>query len=205
MGRVIARPFIGSAGNFRRTPNRCDYSLDPPEETLLDKLKDSGVEVIGIGKIHDIFNGKGLTKSFHTNSNKEGMEKILEAIKNDASSQQLIFVNLVDFDMLWGHRRDTESYYKGLKEFDDFLPEIFSGMADNDILFITADHGCDPTYTKHTDHTREYVPLLIYGKKIKRNVDVGVRKTFADLGQTIADIFAIEKLRRGQSFKNNII
>jgi len=205
VGRVIARPFIGSAGNFRRTPNRCDYSLDPPEETLLDKLKDSGVEVIGIGKIHDIFNGKGLTKSFHTNSNKEGMEKILEAIKNDASSQQLIFVNLVDFDMLWGHRRDTESYYKGLKEFDDFLPEIFSGMADNDILFITADHGCDPTYTKHTDHTREYVPLLIYGKKIKRNVDVGVRKTFADLGQTIADIFAIENLRRGQSFKNNII
>ncbi|OGS45749.1 MAG: phosphopentomutase [Elusimicrobia bacterium RIFOXYD2_FULL_34_15] len=206
VGRVIARPFVGFPGNFKRTSNRKDYSLNPPEETLLDKLENSGIEVIGIGKIHDIFNGKGISKSIHTNNNKEGMEKILETITGkDSKKSQFIFINLVDFDMLWGHRRDTQSYYNGLKEFDNVLPEIYNKMACDDYLFITADHGCDPTYLKHTDHTREYVPVFIYCKKIKNNIDVGIRKTFADLGQTIADIFEIEKLNAGESFKNIIM
>jgi len=206
VGRVIARPFIGSPGNFTRTSNRHDYAIDPAGETLLDKIIKSGGNVYGIGKIKDIFNGKGISRFVTTKSNSDGMQKTLEAVNRQlpTANRQLIFTNLVDYDMLWGHRRDIPAYYNGLKDFDDFLPEIMRSMADNDILFITADHGCDPAYIKHTDHTREYVPLFVFGKKLKRGVNLGIRKTFADLGQTIADIFDIEKLPNGTSFKKEI-
>ena len=207
IGRVIARPFVGTPGNFKRTSNRRDYAIEPPEETLLDKIKKSGGEVIAIGKIEDIFAGRGITKAIHTENNKDGMQKTLESLIRlpaNLLTRCLIFTNLVDFDMLWGHRRDVQSYYSGLKEFDNFLPELQNAMSEEDILFITADHGCDPTHKIHTDHTREYVPLLIYGKKLKTGINLGIRKTFADLGQTIADIFGIEKLRNGISFKKDI-
>lgn len=207
IGRVIARPFIETPGNFKRTSNRHDYAIDPPEPTLLDKLKNADVKVISVGKIFDIFNGHGITKSFHTENNKDGMQKTLKAINSKISTlnSQLVFTNLVDFDMLWGHRRDAQAYYNGLKEFDNFLPNICSAMTDEDILFITADHGCDPTHKVHTDHTREYVPLLVFGKKLKKGVNLGIRKTFADLGQTIAEMFNIEKLTNGESFKKDIL
>lgn len=208
IGRVIARPFIGTPGNFKRTSNRHDYAINPAEPTLLDKLKNDDVEVIGIGKIKDIFNGHGISNFVTTKSNMDGMQKTLEAVQSSEQlrtpNSELIFTNLVDFDMLWGHRRDVQAYYNGLKEFDDFLPKFFDAMADDDILFITADHGCDPTYTAHTDHTREYVPLLVFGKKLKKGVSLGIRKTFADVGQTIADIMGIEKLKSGTSFKKEI-
>ncbi|MFA5779442.1 MAG: phosphopentomutase [Elusimicrobiota bacterium] len=212
IGRVIARPFIGTPGNFKRTSNRHDYAIDPAAETLLDKIKNSGGEVIGIGKIKDIFNGHGISNFATTKSNMDGMQKTLEYIRAESKKRStlyalrstLIFTNLVDFDMLWGHRRDVQAYYNGLKEFDDFLPIFFDAMADDDILFITADHGCDPTHTVHTDHTREYVPLFVFGKKLKKGVNLGVRKTFADVGQTIADIMGIEKLESGTSLKKEI-
>lgn len=207
VGRVIARPFTGTPGNFKRTPNRHDYALDPPDETLLDKIIKSGGEVIGIGKIRDIFNSKGISKSIMTKSNADGMEKTLEYIKEQnekkSTPHTLIFTNLVDFDMLWGHRRDVEAYYNGLKGFDDYLPKLENAMDDEDILFITADHGCDPTHLAHTDHTREYVPLLVFGKKLKKSVNLGIRKTFADLGQTIAELFNI-KIQNGKSFLKEI-
>ncbi|OQA92117.1 MAG: Phosphopentomutase [Elusimicrobia bacterium ADurb.Bin231] len=209
IGRVIARPFIGTDGSFKRTSNRHDYAIDPAAPTLLNKLQDAGYEVFGVGKIKDIFNGSGITDSVRTINNKDGMEKTLEQIKKESSGScqqhRLIFTNLVDYDMLWGHRRDIPAYYKGLKEFDDFLPRIMEDMSNEDILFITADHGCDPSYMSHTDHTREYVPVFVFGKKLKKGVDLGIRKTFADLGQTIADIFGIEKLSSGTSFKNEIM
>ncbi|MBN1385080.1 MAG: phosphopentomutase [Elusimicrobia bacterium] len=216
VGRVIARPFIGRSGDFKRTSNRHDYSLDPPESTLLDKLIEYGIKVVGIGKIKDIFNSNGITLAIPTLSNKDGMEKTLKTVLEFSSSQVLkstqehkntrtqehclIFTNLVDFDMLWGHRRNVQAYYRGLKEFDDFLPKFYEAMDKDDILFITADHGCDPTHIKHTDHTREYVPVLVFGKKLKKGADLGIRKTFADLGQTIAELFGINKLKNGKSF-----
>jgi len=215
IGRVIARPFVGTPGNFKRTSNRHDYAIDPAAPTLLNKLNNAGVEVFGVGKIKDIFNGSGITDSVRTSNNRDGMEKTLEQIRRHggpvkngvgtaAQQNDLIFTNLVDFDMLWGHRRDIPSYYKGLKEFDDFLPLLIEAMADDDALFITADHGCDPAHTIHTDHTREYVPVFVFGKKLKRGVDLGTRKTFADLGQTIADMFGIDKLSAGTSFRKDI-
>jgi len=215
IGRVIARPFIGTPGNFKRTSNRHDYAIDPASETLLDKIVNSGGEVYGIGKIKDIFNGHGISNFATTKSNMDGMQKTLEAVRSPKPEVQknytlhptpytLIFTNLVDFDMLWGHRRDVQAYYDGLKEFDEFLPKFFDAMADDDILFITADHGCDPTYTAHTDHTREYVPLLVFGKKLKKGVNLGIRKTFADLGQTIAELFNI-KIQNGKSFFKEVI
>lgn len=206
IGRVIARPFIGTPGNFKRTSNRHDYAIDPAAETLLDKIVKSGGEVYGIGKIKDIFNGNGISKFATTKSNTDGMQKTLEAVGRLPSGvgRQLIFTNLVDFDMLWGHRRDVQAYYNGLKEFDDFLPKFFDAMDARDILFITADHGCDPTHTVHTDHTREYVPLFVFGKKLKKGVNLGIRKTFADVGQTIADIMGISKLECGTSLKKEI-
>ncbi|MBE6783029.1 MAG: phosphopentomutase [Ruminococcaceae bacterium] len=163
VGRVIARPFVGKNGNFSRTANRHDFSIEPPEKTLLDCLKEKGFDVISIGKISDIFAGKGITKSIFTHSNKEGMEKMLETAKENFNG--LCFANLVDFDMIYGHRRDKDGYAKALSEFDDFLHEFIKKMKDEDILIITADHGCDPCF-KGTDHTRESVPLIIYGKKI---------------------------------------
>jgi len=204
VGRVIARPFIGTPGNFKRTANRRDFGISPFGKTLLDDMQAAGFGVVGIGKIHDIFNGQGVSESLHTESNLDGINRTIEAIKNKIG-KCFIFTNLVDFDTLWGHRRDVDGYVKGLKEFDGKLPEIIGSLNENDILFISADHGCDPTYPKHTDHTREYVPLLIYGKKTKRNVDIGLRKTFADLGQTMADILGLKPLGNGKSFKKEIM
>ena len=207
VGRVIARPFIRQQdGTFKRTTNRKDYSLTPSGITVLDKIKKVGGDVVAIGKIKDIFNNKGIVTAYHTIGNPHGIQLTIDSIKDsDYSKKQLIFTNLVDFDMLWGHRRNVSSYAQSLKFFDDRLSEIMSSMKEKDLLIITADHGCDPTYTKHTDHTREYVPLMVYGKTIKQNVNLGVRKSLADVAQTIADIFEIEPMKNGTSFKNEII
>ncbi|MDR3048240.1 MAG: phosphopentomutase [Elusimicrobiota bacterium] len=203
IGRIIARPFIGSNGKYARTENRKDYSLSP-KNTVLDDLKAAGGETIAIGKIEDIFNFCGITKSFHTRTNADGMKETLEQIKNKADKKTLIFTNLVDFDMLWGHRRDAAAYAKGLKDFDDLLPQLINSLDNQDMLIITADHGCDPAYKKHTDHTREFVPLLVYGKFLKQNVDLGIRGSLSDIGQTIADIFDLKAKENGESFKREI-
>jgi phosphopentomutase len=186
VARVIARPYVGpKAGEFQRTANRHDYSIEPPKETVLDKLKAAGQDVIGIGKTSDIFSGKGITDSRGTNKdNKDGILKTIEALKED--SKGLIFTNLVDFDMVFGHRRNPEGYGKALEEFDSYLPEIMKNMKEEEILIITADHGCDPTY-KGTDHTREYVPVLVYGKSIKA-ANLKIRGSFADIAATIEEL-----------------
>lgn len=202
IGRVIARPFIGSPGNFTRTERRKDFSLSPPEDTLLDKIKNAGMDVIAIGKIEDIFNGKGITKSIHTGNNTEGI-KVLSELMENSNINGLIFTNLVDFDMLYGHRRDVEGYYKALVEFDNALGEYMKKLKETDIMFITADHGNDPTF-KGTDHTREYVPILGYGAVLKPGTDIGIRETFADLGQTIAEILNVEPVKNGTSFWKEI-
>lgn len=202
VARVIARPFIGEPGNFTRTSNRRDFSLVPPHETALDVLKKNDLNVIGVGKIEDIFTGQGITEAVHTKDNMDGVDKTLEYIKED--NKGLIFTNLVDFDMKWGHRRDPKAYGEGLEAFDKRLPEILDAMRDDDALFITADHGCDPT-AKGTDHTREYVPFLAYGKNLKNNVNLGTRKGFADMGQTIVDAFSLEAAKNGESFLKEII
>ena len=192
VARVIARPYIGSSkGNFKRTSNRHDYSIEPPKDTILDKIKASDLDVIAIGKTSDIFSGKGITESKGTNKdNKDGIIKTIHALKDDTKG--LIFTNLVDFDMLYGHRRDVKGYKDALEEFDNYLPEIISNLKDKEILIITADHGCDPTY-KGTDHTREYIPILVYGKGIK-NVDLGIRSTFADIAATIEELLLGNKV-----------
>ncbi len=202
IGRVIARPFIGEPGNFTRTERRKDFSLSPPENTLLDKIKNARMDVIAVGKIEDIFNGKGITKSIHTGNNTEGINVISELIDDD-NINGLVFANLVDFDMLYGHRRNVEGYYNALVEFDNALGEYIKKLKDTDIMFITADHGNDPTF-KGTDHTREYVPILGYGVALKAGTDVGTRETFADLGQTIAEILNVEPVKNGTSFWNLI-
>lgn len=185
VGRVIARPFIGAEGNFTRTANRRDFSLKPPAKTMLDFIKDAGLKVKAVGKIEDIFAGQGITEAVHIHGNMDGVDKTLEFMNE--SFDGLIFTNLVDFDMLYGHRNDIEGYAHALMEFDSRVPEILSAMNDNDILFITADHGCDPS-TDSTDHSREYVPLLVYGKRIKNGIDLGIRSTFADLAQTVVHV-----------------
>ena len=207
VGRVIARPFVRMEdGTFKRTTNRKDYSLTPPETTVLDKIKSVGGDVVAVGKIKDIFNNKGVVTAYHTVGNSNGIQVTIDSIKNsDSSKKQLIFTNLVDFDMLWGHRRNVEAYAQGLMYFDKQLPNIINAMNEKDLLIITADHGCDPTYTKHTDHTREYVPLMVYGKQVKQNINLGTRKSLSDVAQTIADIFEIEPMKNGTSFKNEII
>ncbi|MCL2485719.1 MAG: phosphopentomutase [Endomicrobia bacterium] len=204
VGRVIARPFTGTPGNYIRTANRKDYALNPPDITILDEIKNSGGDVIGVGKIEDIFNGIGLTEVIHTKGNLNGIEITLSEINKSICKKTLLFTNLVDFDMLWGHRRDVASYAKALKEFDNFLPEILNSLTENDMLIITADHGCDPTYKAHTDHTREYTPLLVYGKILKKGVDLGVRESMADIAATIADIFSLPAMKNGKSFKRQI-
>lgn len=192
VARVIARPYIGSGkGDFKRTSNRHDYSIEPPKDTILDKIKASDFDVIAIGKTSDIFSGKGITESKGTNKdNKDGIIKTIYALKDDTKG--LIFTNLVDFDMLYGHRRNVKGYKDALEEFDNYLPEIISNLKDKEILIITADHGCDPTY-KGTDHTREYIPILVYGKEIK-NVDLGIRSTFADIAATIEELLLGNKV-----------
>lgn len=196
VARVIARPFIGIPGNFSRTAKRKDFSLKPPSQTLLDLLKESGYEVVGIGKIEDIFAGQGLTQAVHTISNKDGMQKAIEYLDKDFSG--LVFTNLVDFDMLYGHRNDVEGYAKALSEFDKWLESFLLRMGKEDILIITADHGCDPA-SPSTDHSREYVPILIHGEKIKRDFSLGVLPSFSYIGATIADIFKIKYTLAGES------
>lgn len=202
VARVIARPFVGTEGAFKRTPNRHDYSLSPPGITVLDNIKKAGRNVIGIGKIEDIFNGVGITESIHTNSNAHGIETTIQ--KMEESSSGLIFTNLVEFDSTWGHRNDIEGYAQGLKYFDEQLPRIISAMKEDDVLIMNADHGCDPT-TPGTDHTREYIPLLICGKKINKGINLGTLSTFADIGQTIADLLGTEPVSEGVSFKAKIL
>ncbi|NLZ38821.1 MAG: phosphopentomutase [Firmicutes bacterium] len=200
VGRVIARPFIGTPGNFIRTANRRDYSLAPPRETVLDKLVAAGYEVVGVGKIKDIFAGRGLTAAVKTKDNDDGMSKLLELMKS--FKQGLIFVNLVDFDMLYGHRNNVQGYAQALERVDKQLEAVSREMEDVDLLIILADHGCDPTYP-HTDHTREYVPLLVYGKQVKP-VNLGIRETFADVGQTIASLFNLTPMEAGKSFAKDL-
>ncbi|KNF07424.1 phosphopentomutase DeoB [Gottschalkia purinilytica] len=202
VGRVIARPFIGEKGKFTRTSNRKDFSIEPIGETILDKIKSSEYEVMAVGKIEDIFSGRGITKSMHTEDNMDGVDKTIEFMK--MHKKGLIFTNLVDFDMKYGHRNDPENYAKALEDFDRRLPEIMNNLNNDEVLIITADHGCDPT-TESTDHSREYIPILIYGEKIKKDVNIGVRETFADIGETILDLLSIEKLKNGTSFSKKIL
>lgn len=183
VGRIIARPFIGTPGAFTRTPHRHDFSLEP-SANLLDYIIQAGQKVIGIGKIKDIFAGRGVSESFTTENNDDGIDKILNALKGDFAG--LIFANLIDFDQLYGHRNDAAGYAAALERFDMRLPQITRQLGENDLLIISADHGCDPT-TEGTDHTREYVPLLVYGPGFKQGVDLGLRETFADAGATIAE------------------
>ncbi|SHJ64797.1 phosphopentomutase [Tepidibacter formicigenes] len=202
VARIIARPFIGTPGNFTRTANRRDFSLDPYEDTVLDNIKNKGLDVIAVGKIEDIFNGKGITEAVHTKSNMDGVDKTIEYIKKE--NKGLIFTNLVDFDSKFGHRRNVEGYKNAIEELDARIPEIIESMKDEDILILTADHGNDPTY-KGTDHTREYVPILVYGKNVKSGVNLGIRKTFSDIGATVADILEADFPKNGESFKDLIL
>ena len=203
VARVIARPFIGDEKEgFTRTKNRRDFSLEPTGVTILDLAKEKGLEVVAIGKIEDIFEGRGMTKADHTKDNADGIEKTLQYMQEDFEG--ILFTNLVDTDMIFGHRNDVNGYASALEYFDSKLPDIISLMKEDDILFITADHGCDPT-TDSTDHSREYVPVLIYGKKVKENVDLGVRKTFADLGQTISDYLGLGAEFEAESFLQDIL
>ncbi len=198
VGRVIARPFTGSAENFVRTPRRHDYAVEPPKPMLLDVLKELGVPVLGIGKIHDIYNGSGVDEYVTTNSNADGMVKIADATRERQGG--LIFSNLVDFDMLYGHRKDVEGFAKCLEEFDEWLRAYLKLLSERDLLIITADHGCDPDPRwATTDHSREYVPILAYAPGARRGKDLGVRKTLADMGQTVAENFG-GKIVRGESF-----
>ncbi len=202
ISRVIARPFIGKNGKFTRTKRRKDFSLEPTGKMLLDYLKENEKEVLAVGKISDIFVGRGITKKFPTKNNLDGIKKIINLIGNNRGD--MIFANLLDFDMLYGHRNNPEGYAKALAEFDENIPEILNSMKYNDILFITADHGCDPT-TPSTDHSREYVPLIVYGKNIKSSVNLGIRKSFADVGKTISEILNIEADIKGESFAKLIL
>lgn len=189
VGRVIARPFNGTSGNYTRTSGRHDYSLEPPAVTMLDQLKEEGRDVIAVGKINDIFAGKGITEFTYTKSNEDGINKTLEMLEKDFDG--LCFINLVDYDMLYGHRNDIDGYAKALTYFDMRLPEILHRMGTEDALMITADHGCDPGYTVSTDHSREYTPFLMYGKNIEPK-NLGTRETFADIGATVLDYFGIK-------------
>lgn len=196
VARVIARPFVGEYPHYTRTPNRHDYSLAPPKMTALDYIKNKGFDVISVGKINDIFSGQGITKSIPTKSNKDGMNKTTEISKTNFNG--LCFVNLVDFDSTYGHRNDVNGYTEALNEFDLWLGDFIANMNDRDILFVTADHGCDPN-TESTDHSREYTPMLCYGKNITQK-NLGTRQSFADIGKTILDMLEIENDIEGESF-----
>lgn len=202
VARVIARPFVGEEGNYIRTKNRKDFSLEPTGITLLDLAKEKGLNVTAIGKIEDIFEHRGITRTDHTTNNNDGIDKTIFYTKEDFEG--ILFTNLVDTDMIYGHRNDIEGYATALEYFDSKLPEIIAEMKEEDILFITADHGCDPT-TPSTDHSREYVPLLVYGKNVKPGIDLGVRKSFADLGQTISDYLGLNANFDADSFLDDIL
>ncbi len=202
VARVIARPFIGEPGSLERTERRKDFSLSPPKRTLLNILEEAGKDVLAVGKINDIFTDSGITDYVHVIDNMKCVDATLDYLQQD--NEGLIFTNLVEYDMVYGHRRDVEGYYQALKDFDDRLPEILANLKADDMLIITADHGCDPTF-KGTDHTREYVPLLITGENIREDYELGARDTFADLAATIADILQVEDTVDGESFKKEII
>lgn len=197
VGRVIARPFTGPCkGQYTRTARRHDFSILPPSVTMLDQLSESGRDVIAVGKIRDIFAGKGITESVYTAGNAEGIERTLEYLDKDFEG--LCFINLVDYDMLYGHRRDVDGYAKALSYFDDRLPAVLGKMREDDLLMLTADHGCDPGYTATTDHTREYTPFLMYGRKVMPK-NLGTRKSFADIGATVLDYFGIKPAFEGET------
>lgn len=201
VGRVIARPFEGEAPDFKRTSRRHDYSVLPPKETMLDILKEKKRDVLAVGKINDIFAGKGITEMVRTANNQEGIERTLEYMKKDFDG--LCFTNLVDFDMVYGHRNDVEGYANALTYFDTRLPEILNELREDDILIITADHGCDPS-TESTDHSREYTPCLIYGKKFNKGINLGTRNSFADISASILEYLDITKTTAGESFIKNL-
>ncbi|MFC1855944.1 phosphopentomutase, partial [Thermodesulfobacteriota bacterium] len=202
IGRVIARPFLGEAGNFYRTPNRRDFSILPFKRTILDMLKDAGKNVIGVGKIEDIFAARGITHAIHTKSNAEGMEVTAKCMEEFDSG--LIFTNLVEFDMLFGHRNDSKGYAKALEEFDVWLATMMGHFRDDDLLIITADHGCDPTTTS-TDHSREYVPLIVYNKANENGKSLPLRASFCDVAKTIAKVFGVTEDICGESFLADIL
>lgn len=197
VGRVIARPYVGQPGNFTRTPNRHDYAVKPPEPTVMNALADIGKDVIAVGKINDIFSGEGVTAAHPTKSNEHGIEVTIEQLRK--SFEGLLFTNLVDFDSLYGHRRDPEGYGHALEVFDQALPDIMSALGEDDLLILSADHGNDPVHSG-TDHTREYVPLLVYGPKLQVPGSLGVRSTFSDVAATIADNFGAAAPKYGASF-----
>ncbi len=201
-GRVIARPFIGQEGNFTRTPNRHDYSLVPPQTTLMDEMLEMGLDTIGVGKIYDIFAGKGISSSNKIKDNTDGMNTTLRLMDEDFHG--LCFVNLVDFDMKYGHRNDVDGYAQAATDFDKQLALMLEKMNDDDVLIITADHGCDPS-TPSTDHSREYTPMLIYGKQIKEGVDLKTRGSFSDIAKTISEIFETPGQISGKSFLKDVI
>lgn len=202
VGRVIARPFVGEEGSFVRTANRQDYTVKPAKN-ILDILLENDLEVLGVGKIKNIYGGRGVSQSFPTENNLDGINRIIKLLQNDFSG--LLFANLVDFDQLYGHRNNPVGYANALAEFDERLPQIMANLEEDDILIITADHGCDPT-TPGTDHSREYVPLLVYGPSLKTNVNLGIRETFADLGQTVAEHLGVnvDKALAGVSFYGDV-
>ena len=202
VGRVIARPFTGRPGSFQRTANRHDFSLEPPAPTLLDAVKGAGLDSIAVGKIYDIFAGRGTTEHVYNRSNADGMAHTLRYADRDFRG--LCFVNLVDFDMKYGHRRDAGGYARALNEFDAWLPQLLAKLGDGDIVMITADHGCDPAYTATTDHTREYVPLLVLGRGVKP-VDLGTRESFADIAATVAELLDVKLDTPGKSFAEQIL
>lgn len=201
VGRVIARPYVGEPGAFKRTPNRHDYALNPPAPTVLNALKDSGREVVAVGKINDIFNGEGVTRAIPTKSNAHGIEVTIEELGQ--SFEGMLFTNLVDFDSLFGHRRDPLGYAGALEEFDRAVPALLERLGPDDLLVITADHGNDPVHAG-TDHTREYVPILAYNPSFKGSGSLGVRDTYADLAATIADIFGVQGTGNGKSFLQDL-
>ena len=203
VGRVIARPFEGDcAANFKRTTRRHDYSLQPPRATMLDAISGAGQQVIAVGKIHDIFAGQGVTETIRTTGNTDGLRVTNEILQRDFTG--LCFVNLVDFDMLYGHRRDVPGYAAATAEFDSFLPGFMAKMQPDDVLMITADHGCDPSYLKTTDHTREYVPYLVYGHGVKPGIDLGTRMGFGTIANTVCDALGVTAQLDGRSVWNEI-
>jgi phosphopentomutase len=202
VGRVIARPFVGEPGAFQRTANRRDFALTPFAPTLLDTLTDAGIPVIAIGKIEDLFAGRGIAHAVHTKSDSHGMDEIEQAMQTTARG--LIFANLVDFDTVYGHRNDPEGYAANLEQFDARLSALLPRIGPRDVLVVTADHGNDPT-TPSTDHSREHVPVFLFGPAVRAGVDLGVRSTFADVGQTLADLFGVGPLAHGTSFLRDVL
>ena len=202
VARVIARPFVGTPGAFTRTSNRRDYSINPDAPTVLDKAKTVGYDVQAVGKIYDIFNGQGITEEVHTKDNMDGVDKTLDYLKTDSTG--IIFTNLVDFDAKYGHRRDATGYRLALEAFDQRLPALMGAMREGDLLMLLADHGNDPGF-EGSDHTREYVPLLVYGRSVKGGVNLGTRETFADVAQTVAEILGLEPMEHGRSFLKEIL